>query len=143
MMGKSLQDMSAEELFALARLKQQEEQDKREKALRAQIRQLQDKRKALEGDYRQALAEIDRQIAELSGSKSRPRRRGSSRMRTGTASEKICEIVGSKPEMTVEEIRIEADKAGINTKNLSQSLAYLKKQGRLESLRRGVYSIVR
>lgn len=142
MMGKSLQDLSAEELFAMARLKQQEEEEKRAKAVKAQIRQLQERKKALEAEHRQAIAEIDRQIAELSGTKTKGRRRaGGGRVRRGTASEKLCEIVASRPEMSVEEIRVQAERAGVNTKNLSQALAYLKKQGRLVSPQRGVYAI--
>jgi DNA replicative helicase MCM subunit Mcm2 (Cdc46/Mcm family) len=41
--------------------------------------------------------------------------------------------------MTTAEIKTEADKAGLDTKNISQTLAYLKRQGRLVSPRRGVY----
>jgi hypothetical protein len=140
---KSLADLSAEELYALAREREQQEAEHREVELKEKREALKAKRKEVLTRHRAELAEIDREIREMGGRAPRVkaaagRRRGGAG--GGTISQKLCEIVGQRPEMAVGEIRDQAEAAGIDTKNISQTLAYLKRQGRLVSPRRGVYS---
>lgn len=139
----SIADLTAEELYALAREREQEEAERREREVKGKRDELKTQRKEMLARHRKELAEIDRMIEELGGSTpkaraSRRRRRGAGA--AGTISQQLCEIVATQPEMSVGEIREQAEKAGIDTKNISQTLAYLKRQGRLASPRRGVYS---
>lgn len=140
---KNVADLTAEELYALAREREQEEAERREKESKKKRDELKAKRKEMVARHRKELAELDRKIMELGGSvpkarASRSRRRGAGA--AGTISQKLCEIVATRPEMNVGEIREQAENAGIDTKNISQTLAYLKRQGRLASPRRGVYT---
>ena len=57
-----------------------------------------------------------------------------------TITEQPQAIVATQPEMAIAEIREKAEEAGVDTGNLLQTLAYLKRLGRLASPRRGVYT---
>ncbi|MFO8005865.1 hypothetical protein [Thioalkalivibrio sp.] len=140
---KNIADLSAEELYALAREREQEEEDRREQEMKEKLDALKIARKEMLARHRKELSELDRQIRALGGSVPKARA-GRTRRRSGsgagTISQRLCEIVATQPEMTVSEIREQAEGAGIDTKNISQTLAYLKRQGRLASPRRGVYT---
>ncbi len=140
--NKAIADLSAEELYALARAREEEEAERRQQESKEKRKALKAKRKEMEARHRKELAEIDREIEELGGT---PKRQAAGTRRrsatgSGTISQKLCDIVASQQEMTVGEIREQAEATGIDTKNISQTLAYLKRQGRLESPRRGVYT---
>lgn len=139
---QKLSGLTAEELFSMARAREQEEAMQRDQESKEKRSELKARRKEIEARHRKELAELDREIQELGGPS--PKQRGSVKRRRGgadggTISQKLCEIVATQSEMTTTEIRDHADATGIDTKNLSQTLAYLKRQGRLESPRRGVY----
>ncbi len=137
--NKKASDLSAEELYALARQREKEEAERQEAERRKKREALMAKRKEMAARHRKELAELERQIRELGGRVGRGRA-GGGRGRSGTSvSQKLCEIVAARPEMDVKQIKAEAEKAGLDTKNISQTLAYLKRQGRLTSPRRGVY----
>ncbi|SEP76661.1 hypothetical protein SAMN05421693_10596 [Ectothiorhodospira magna] len=129
--------LSSEELYALARKKQEQEAAAKEEEAREQIRLLREQRREMVRRHRKERADLDRQIAKLGGKL--PKSRVSRASGNAGPSQVICEIVASEPEMTIGEIRARALAAGLNVKNLSQTLGYLKKQGRLEPVRRGVY----
>ena len=140
---KKIDDLSAEELYALARAREQQEGERKEQEIKEKRGELKAERKRMLVRHRKELAELDRQIRDMGGSAPKARvggarRRGGSG--EGTISQRLCEIVANQPEMTVGEIREQAESAGIDTKNISQTLAYLKRQGRLSSPRRGVYT---
>lgn len=137
---KSVTELSSEELYALAREREQQEAEHREQEIKEKRDELKAKRKEMLARHRKELAEIDRQIRDMGGAV--PRARGTRRRSAGgaTISQRLCDIVATQPEMTVSEIREQAEASGIETKNISQTLAYLKRQGRLASPRRGVYS---
>ncbi|MGM0554628.1 MAG: hypothetical protein ACQETK_12825 [Pseudomonadota bacterium] len=136
--NKKASELSAEELYALARQREKEEAERQEAERRKKREALMAKRKEMIARHRKELAELERQIRELGGRVGRAG--GAGRGRSGTSiSQKLCEIVASRPEMDVKQIKAEAEKAGLDTKNISQTLAYLKRQGRLTSPRRGVY----
>ncbi|MBK1672074.1 hypothetical protein CKO35_01920 [Ectothiorhodospira shaposhnikovii] len=137
---KNPMEMSAQELYALAKRREEQEAVAREDAVREQRRMLREKRKELVRQHRKELAELDREISKLGGKASRTR---VSRVSSDAGpSQVICEIVGSRPEMSIGEIREQAAAAGLNVKNISQTLGYLKKQNRLDSPRRGVYRVL-
>ena len=139
--GKDVQEMSAEELYALARKREKEEAEREEKEFAKKREELKAKRKELVAQHRKELAALDREILKLGGT---VRRREPARARRAsggpTITDQLCAIVATLPEMAIREIREKAESAGIDTRNLSQTLAYLKRQGRLESPRRGVYT---
>lgn len=140
---RSIADMSVEELYALARAREQQEAARREEDAKGKRNELKARRKEMEARHRKELAELDREIQGLTGTA--PKQRAIGKKRRGASggssiSQRLCDIVATQPEMTVTEIREQAEATGINTKNISQTLAYLKRQGRLESPRRGVYT---
>jgi len=134
---KKASELSAEELYALARQREKEEAERQKEERRKKREQLMEDRKKMLVRHRKELAELERQIRELGGRVGRagaPRRGGG-----GSISQQLVEIIASKPEMDTKEIKSRAEQAGLDTKNISQTLAYLKRQGRLTSPRRGVY----
>ena len=56
-------------------------------------------------------------------------------------SEQLCVIGTTQSEVAIHEIREKTEAAGVDIRNLSQTLAYLKRRGRLDSPRRGVYTV--
>lgn len=139
--AKDIQELSSEELYALARKREKEEAEREEKKLVKQREALKAKRKELLAEQRKELAELDREIQKLGGTVRRRAPAKARRERGGaTIVDQLCAIVATQPEMAVSEIREKAEEAGIETQNLSQTLAYLKRQGRLGSPRRGVYT---
>ncbi|ADC70840.1 hypothetical protein TK90_0325 [Thioalkalivibrio sp. K90mix] len=137
--SKKASELSAEELYALARQREKEEAERQEAERRKKREKLMEKRKEMIARHRKELNELERQIRELGG---RVGRAGGGR-RSGrggsSVSQQLVEIVAEKSEMATKEIKERAEKAGLDTKNISQTLAYLKRQGRLKSPRRGVY----
>ena len=135
-----VRDLSAEELYALAREREKEEAEHQEKELRKKREKLKAKRKELVAKQRKELAALDREIGKLGGTvPGGALRRGRRAGGTGSIGEQLRAIVATQPEMTISEIREKAAEAGVSTGNLSQALAYLKRLGRLDSPRRGVY----
>jgi hypothetical protein len=138
---KDIQDLSAEELYALARKREKQEAEREEKALVKKREALKAKRKELVAKQRKELAVLDREIQKLGTT---VRRRAPTRARRAgggaTIGAQLYAIVATQPEMAIAEIREKAEEAGVDTRNLSQALAYLKRQGRLDSPRRGFYT---
>ena len=135
---KKAAELSAEELYALARQREKEEAERQKEERRKKREQLMEERKKMLARHRKEQADLERQIRELGGRVGRagaPRRAGG-----GSVSQQLVEIIASKPEMDTKEIKERAEQAGLDTKNISQTLAYLKRQGRLTSPRRGVYT---
>jgi len=139
--AEDIEDLSAEELYKLARKREKEEAEREEKKRAKKREELKAKRKELVVQHRKELAALDREIRKLGGTVRRP---GPARVRRAsggpTISEQLCAIVATQPEMAIAEIRVKAEEAGVDTRNLTQTLAYLKSRGRLQSPQRGVYS---
>jgi len=139
--AKEMNNLSAEELYALAREREKEEAERQEQELRKKREELKAQRKEIVARQRKELAALDREIQKLGGrARGRAPRKGRRAGGGATIGEQLCGIVAKQPEMTISEIREEADAMGVDTRNLSQALAYLKRQGRLSSPRRGVYA---
>jgi len=139
--AKDIQDMNAEELFALARKREKEEAEREEKKFAKKREALKAKRKELVAQQRKELAAMDRDIQKLGGTVPRRAPKKARRADGGpTITDQLCAIVATQPEMAISEIREKAEEAGVETRNLSQTLAYLKRLGRLDSPRRGVYT---
>lgn len=139
--AKEIEELSAEELYALARKRQKEEVERQEKELVRKREELKAKRKELVAKQRKELAALEREIRRLGGTvRGQAGRKGRRAGGTGTIGDQLCAIVATQPEMAISEIRAKAEEAGVDTRNLSQALAYLKRQGRLAAPRRGVYA---
>lgn len=152
---ENTQMMSSAELYALAREKEREEALRNKEANKEQIKALRAERRSMLKSHQAALlrlqeaqaaelATLDARIAELggrvpaqsplAGSDNRPRQSGRADM--------IIQVLGQAPQMSLDELRQNLEASGVtDTKTLSQTMAYLKKQGRVEQVSRGVYQL--
>jgi len=131
---KIVEDMTADELYALAQQREQEEYEKEREAVREQIEQLRAERRQLVVDHKKQLAALDSQIRKLGG---RVPSRGKAKV---NVAEKVVEIVAAAGTISTKEIKEALEKQGIASKNLSQTLAYLKRTDRVVSPSRSMYS---
>jgi hypothetical protein len=134
---KDLCDLSAQELFALARAKEQEEWEAGRRARTAQIEALRTDRRKLMSKHRKELAAIDAEIQTLGGRVAgKPRGK-----RSDGLSAKVLAILEASGETSTKKIRAELQAQGVSDANLNQTLAYLKRTGRVSAPRRAVYRI--
>ena len=140
MAKKNVSDMSSEELYQLAREREEQEAMEAKEAVRAQIEALRAQRKEIVARHRKELAAIDAEIRSLGGrASSRGKRRGSA---GGNVTDHVMDIVSQAKKITTAEIKAELENRGVVANNLAQTLAYLKRQGRVSSPSRSVYTAV-
>jgi len=148
--NKPFEKMSAEELYALAQQREQEEREAQSAALSEQLEELKAKRKELVGEHKaairdlekehtKALRAIDREIAAMGGRA--PRRTGGGGGRRGGASQAIMELISTMGPISTSDLKAKLEEQGIDTKNLPQQLAYLKRQGKVTAPSRAVYAL--
>jgi len=136
MARKDLNNLSSDELFELARQREQEEYEQEKETRRAQLAELRAERKKAVTRHKRELAEIDAQIRELGG-----RTRGGARQGSQTGiSAAVLEILAAEKKADTKQIRAALEASGIDTTNLGQTLAYLKRTGRVKSPGRGIYA---
>jgi len=138
--AKSIEDLSASELYELARKREEEEREQEREALQQKVEELKAKRKEITARFRKELKLVDEQIQALSG---RKRRKGPARGGRQQASQTVLAFISSRGKATTKEIKAQLESDGIEVANLSQLLAYLKKSGRVTSPARSVYAIAR
>ena len=136
MAKKSLADLSAEELYELAREREEQEALEAREAVRAQIDALREQRREMVARQRKELAAIDAEIRGLGGRTAK----GGKRRGSASVTEQVMEIVSSAKKISTKEIKAELENRGIVANNLAQTLAYLKRQGRVTSPSRSIYS---
>ena len=143
MAKKSLDKMSANELYKLAQKREQEEQQKAQEEKQAKIEALRQERKTLIADHNKALRAIDKQLASLTGRKTKanPTSKASTGRKRGSLTAAIVEILSSQKSVATSDLRVELDQRGMASKNLNQQLAYLKRKGQIKSAGRGAYSV--
>lgn len=135
--NKDVNSLTSEELFEMARLREQEEKDRLKQEMREQVAALRAERKRTLTRHKRELAEIDAQIEAMTGRRSR----GSAAKGSQTGiSQMVMEILASTKKADTKHIRAELEAQGVNTANLAQTLAYLKRTGRVKSTGRGQYS---
>ena len=83
------------------------------------------------------LAEIDAEIRSLGGRGGRAKRRGSA---GGNVTDHVLEIVTKAKKISTREIKDELEGRGVVANNLAQTLAYLKRQGKVASPARSIYT---
>jgi hypothetical protein len=136
-MAKKLSNLSAEELYALAREREQQEADEAKEAMRAQLEELRAQRREIVARQRKELAQIDAEIRNLGGRTGRTRKRRAS----GTSvTDQVLKIVSGVEQISTKEIQAELENRGVVVNNLAQTLAYLKRQGKVTSPSRSIYA---
>lgn len=133
---QSFENMTSDQLFELAKSKQLEEVNREKEAAREQLDALREQRRTLVAEQRKALAAIDSEIRKLGG---KTKGRSGAGRSGGSVTKTVLEIV-SNGEITTKEINAKLSEQGIEANNLSQMLAYLKRQGKVVSPRRSVYA---
>jgi hypothetical protein len=99
--------------------------------------ELRAKRRAAVARHRKELAAIDAEIRSLGGRTPRGRRRSGA---GGTITDHVLDIVSGSKKISTKEIKAELDNRGVVANNLAQTLAYLKRQGKVSSPARSIYS---
>lgn len=137
---KAVDEMSAEELYELAKKRQSQEAAEQREAVRAEIEELRSKRRETVARQKKELAAIDREIAKL---QRQARGTTGGRRGGGQLSQKVLDVLSGRRRASTKEIRNALEQQGIDTSNLGQTLAYLKRKGRITSPERAVYSLAK
>ncbi len=137
MAKKGLTGLSSDELYELAREREEQEAAEAREAARAQIDALREQRREMVARHRKELAALDAEIRGLGGRSARGRKRGSG----GTnVTEQVLDIVSQSKKISTKDIKAELENRGVVANNLAQTLAYLKRQGKVSSPARSIYS---
>ena len=148
-MKNDINNLSAKELFELARKREQEEWERTREERRGKIRALRAERNSLQKSHAKAikrlqqvhaaeLASIDSQIAELTGQRVASRGKGS-RSSGQTATGAVMDYISKAGQASSKAIKAALDEQGAPTAHISQTLAYLVRQGQVERVGRGMY----
>jgi hypothetical protein len=134
-MQRDISKLTAQQLYDLALRKEREEQEKGREAAKAKVAELKVKKRELLAKHKKELSELERKITALTGRKSSTRKAGG---RAGGTSAAIVKLLKSG-EMDTKGIRAKLEANGHKVGNLAQTLAYLKRVGRIASTGRGRY----
>ena len=138
MAQRSIDDMSAEELFELARQKEQQEAEAQREAHKARVEELREQRKQLIAEHKKAIAAIDRELKELGKGRGSSSAAGRGR---GDQSKTMLEIIAKHGPISTADLKAKLQEQGLDTKNLSQQLNYLKRRGAVTTPARATYAI--
>ena len=134
---KKLAGLSSRELYDLANQKAEEERADERTLMRERVRALRVERRELVAAHKKALADVDKRIQELAGG-GHPRAGG----RSGGDAARVLEILqDAGAPLRTQAIRSELTKRGAEVANLNQTLAYLKRRGRVTASSRAVYAL--
>jgi hypothetical protein len=133
---KAIHNLTAEELYELARERERQEQEEEREAARAQLEELRERRRELIAQHRKELAAVDREIRQFGG-----RSRGGRAQGGGKISEQVVSAIASAGRISTKDLKVLLDEQGVETKNLNQMLAYLKRNERVVSPQRGIYAV--
>lgn len=137
-MAKKIEKMSAEELFALAAQRAEEEAQAAREEVKEQITELRNKKKELQKQFKKELAAVDAEIRKLSG---RGGKGGGRSGRAGAVTDVIVQLIGDAGQISTKDIKAALEAQGVVAGNLNQTLAYLKRQGRISSPSRSIYQL--
>ncbi|WP_240481072.1 hypothetical protein [Ectothiorhodospira sp. BSL-9] len=129
--------MTSEELYELARQRQEDERRQMEEEQRERLSQLQAQRSEVVARHKAELAALDKQIKQLGAGKAKGRGRGSS---ASNLSQHVVDIINERGQMSTRELKGELESRGFEARNISQTLAYLKRNGRVVNTARGIYA---
>ncbi|SEQ09043.1 hypothetical protein SAMN05421693_11647 [Ectothiorhodospira magna] len=146
-----LNGMTSAEIYALARQREAQENEQAEQACREKLETLKAQRKDLIARQTAELAAIDRDIKALGGRVPPGRKSPAGEGRNGDEgdagqsasgvglSKMVLDLIHERGEMTTKALRQELQSQGVETRHISQTLAYLKRNNRLRNISRGVY----
>ena len=129
------ENMTADELYALAKQKEADEKKWFAEENKAKIASLREERKQMLNRHKKEVNEINAKIKQLGGRV--PVSSAVAKGATG-ATAAIVEILEAG-ELDTKTLREKLDEMGVSVKNIGQTLAYLKKNGKLASVARGIY----
>ena len=136
MAKKNVTNLSSEELYALAKEREEQEEAEAREAVKEHIDGLRQQRREMVARHRKELAAVDAEIRSLGGRAPRSRRRAGG----PSVTDQVLEIVTSAKKISTKEIKAELDNRGVVANNLAQTLAYLKRQGKVKSPARSIYA---
>ncbi|MEN8214648.1 MAG: hypothetical protein ABFR19_09835 [Pseudomonadota bacterium] len=134
-MSADIKNMTAEELYKLAQQREVEERKRIAEENQQKIAELREERRQMQLRHKKEISEINARIKALGGRVSGAA--GTAKGRTG-ASAAIIEILDAG-KLDTKEIRDKLEAIGISVGNLGQTLSYLKRNGKVVSVARGVY----
>ena len=130
-----IENMTADELFALAKQKEADERKWIEEKNKGKITELREERKQMLLRHKKEVNEINVKIKALGGRV--PVSSAVAKGGTG-ATAAIVELL-EVGELDTKTLREKLDEMGVSVKNIGQTLAYLKKNGKVASVARGIY----
>ena len=131
--------MSSAALYKLAQKVEQEERAKQLEAAKEKIDALKVRRRQLVAKQKKELAKLDAEIRKLGGKT--PRSSGRKKRAGGSVSAAVLETIAAAGEINTQDLKAALDSKGVIAGNLGQTLAYLKRQGKISSPSRAVYVI--
>jgi chromosome segregation ATPase len=134
---KPLDNLSAQELYELAQQREQEEMEEARESLKGEMEQLRARRKDLMAQQKKELAALDKEINALK----RQLRPGRQARNGGNVSQAVIDVIGQAGRINTKDLKSALDGQGVETSNLGQTLAYLKRKGRIVSPARAVYAL--
>ena len=137
MAKKQLSNLSSDELYRLAQERELQEEEAAKEENKAQLEELRQARREIVARHRKELSAIDAEVRALGGRTRRAKRRGSG---DGSVTEHVLEIVSTSKKVSTKEIKAALEERGVVANNLAQTLAYLKRQGKVTSPQRSIYS---
>ena len=135
----SVDNMSSAALYKLAQRVEQEERAKQQEAAKEKIDALKVKRRQLVARQKKELAKLDAEIKKLGGKA--PSSLGRKKRTRGSVSAAVLEAITAAGEISTQDLKAALDSKGVTAGNLGQTLAYLKRQGKISSPSRAVYVI--
>ena len=141
-METSIQDMSSEELIELAKIRRREEAAIARRECRDELNDLRQQRREQIKAHNKAIHSIDNQIKQLrlkmSPTGTLP---GDAAPSSSNISKHVLSTLEANGEMSTKQLHDILSHANLNTTNLSQTLSYLKRQGKVISPARSVYKL--
>ncbi len=132
---KQVTELSAAELYKLAKKREQEELKKSMEANKEKLAAARAKRREIIARHKKELRKIDAEITRLSGKPAAKKGRKSG----ASVTETVVSLIAAAGKMSTTELKAALKKKGVSTNNLPQTLAYLKRQGRITSPARAIY----
>lgn len=129
-------NMTADDLYKLAKQRENDERKLVTEQNKQKIANLREERKQLQARHKREINEVNSRIRALGGKV--PATSATGKGRTGISAA-IVELLDEVGELDTTAIREKLNSIGVSVGNLGQTLAYLKKNGKVDSVSRGVY----
>jgi beta-phosphoglucomutase-like phosphatase (HAD superfamily) len=129
-------NMTADDLYTLAKQREIDERKWIAEENKQKIADLREERKQLQARHKKEINEVNSRIRALGGKI--PAASATGKGRTGISAA-IVELLDEVGELDTTAIREKLNSIGVSVGNLGQTLAYLKKNGKVASVSRGVY----